>query len=42
MTIELNLITGMMFGVEYVYNPDEDEKHIVVDIAFVRILFSWF
>jgi hypothetical protein len=41
MTIELHIISGLMFGVEYVYEPEAEENHIVVDFAFVRILFSW-
>jgi hypothetical protein len=40
MIIEFNLITGIMFGVEYV-DSEDGEQHIVLDIAFLRILFSW-
>jgi hypothetical protein len=41
MTIELELIAGLMFGVEYVDVPELEFKHVVVDLGFVRVLFSF-
>ena len=42
MSIELSIIAGLMFGVEYVIDPEEDDvQYVVVDFAFVRLLFSW-
>jgi hypothetical protein len=41
MDIETNFIAGISLGVEYVKNPDTDENHIVVDLFFLRVLFSW-
>jgi hypothetical protein len=42
MTIEFNLITGIMAGIEYSDFTDEGgEKHLVIDILFFRVLFSW-
>lgn len=39
MVIDINLITGIMFGVEYA--ELDGERHVVLDLAFVRILFTW-
>ena len=42
MSVELNLITGVMLGFEYAdFTDDGGDKFVVVDILFVRILFSW-
>lgn len=41
MIIEANLITGMMLGFELVELPEEECQHLVVDILFVRFVFSW-
>jgi len=47
MTIELNLITGLMLGFEYVDRSDEEQdddydgKYVVIDLLILRILFSW-
>ena len=42
MIVEVNLIGGLMLGFEFVNNPDEEEiSHIVVDIFFVRIVFTY-
>lgn len=41
MSIELNLISGIMLGAEYVFDPEEEVNYLVVDILFVRVLFGW-
>jgi hypothetical protein len=42
MEISIHLITGIMFGVEYVDDDlEEDLHHLVFDIAFVRIMLTW-
>lgn len=41
MTLQVNLLTGLMLGIEYVDMPELDEQHVVVDILFIRIVFSW-
>lgn len=38
MTIEMSLITGIMFGFEYV---ETEDRHLVIDVAFLRILFTF-
>ena len=38
MEIELNVISGIMFGVEYV---EAEDRHIVIDIGFLRILVTF-
>jgi hypothetical protein len=40
MTIALHLISGMMLGIEFI--PEyEDEKAIVIDIFVLRIMIFW-
>ena len=39
--IELNFISGIMLGVEYIQDPEDETHYLVVDLLFVRILFSW-
>jgi len=42
MIIEANLIAGIMLGFELLNNPDDEEiNHIVVDIFFVRVVFTY-
>ena len=42
MEITVHFITGIMFGVEYVDDDlEEDLHHLVFDIGFVRIMFTW-
>ena len=41
MSIDLNFITGMMLGLEYVQDPEEEVNYLVVDILFVRLLIGW-
>lgn len=41
MTLQVNLLTGLMLGIEYVDLPEMDEQHVVIDILFLRIVFSW-
>jgi hypothetical protein len=43
MQITLHIITGIMAGMEYVEQEDEDGpfKTIVIDLLFVRICFMW-
>lgn len=43
MQLTLNFITGIMFGMEYVEQEDEDGpfKTLVFDLFFVRICFMW-
>ena len=42
MIIEANFIAGVMLGFELLNNPDDEEiNHIVVDIFFVRIVFTY-
>jgi hypothetical protein len=42
MLIDLNLITGLMLGFEYVDMEDEGEgRHLVFDILFVRVLVTF-
>jgi hypothetical protein len=42
MEITIHLITGIMFGVEYVEDDfEEDVHHLVIDIGFVRVMFTW-
>ena len=40
MQIELCFITGIAFGIEYV-NVGDGEQNVVLDFAFLRVLFSW-
>ena len=39
--IDINLISGIMLGAEYVQDPEDGTNYIVVDLLFVRILFGW-
>lgn len=39
--LQVNLLTGLMLGFEYVDLDELDEQHVVIDILFVRIVFSW-
>lgn len=39
--IDINLISGIMLGLEYVQDPEDGTNYIVVDLLFVRILFGW-
>ena len=42
MEITMHFITGIMFGIEYVDDDfDEELHHLVFDVAFVRIMFTW-
>ena len=41
MGITFNWITGMMVGVEYVYDEEEEVHHIATDFFIFRLLFSW-
>jgi hypothetical protein len=42
MIVDLNLITGLMLGFEYVDMEDEGEgRHLVLDILFVRVLITF-
>jgi hypothetical protein len=42
MEIELNFITGLMLGFEYVdMSQDDGDKHIVLDVLFLRIVVSF-
>jgi hypothetical protein len=40
MSIELNIITGLMLGAEYV-DMDDGERHIVIDILFARFVITF-
>lgn len=39
LAVFMNLITGMMLGVEYV--EDDGVNHLVIDLFIVRINFAW-
>jgi hypothetical protein len=48
MTIDINFITGLMLGAEYVhsssiddYDGDEDYHMVVVDLLFIRFVISF-
>ena len=41
MNIDLCIISGLMFGFEYVEVVDDEERYIVVDFAFLRILINF-
>jgi hypothetical protein len=41
MTVDLNIITGLMLGVEYV-DMEDGERHIVIDILFVRFVITFY
>jgi len=42
MIVEANFIAGVMIGFELLNNPNDEEiNHIVVDIFFVRIVFTY-
>jgi hypothetical protein len=43
MEITLNFITGIMLGMEYIEQCDEDGpfKTLVFDLFFVRLCFVW-
>lgn len=46
MEVEVLLITGLMFGVQYMaFDDDEDDdlagRHLVVDLGFVRTIFHF-
>lgn len=42
MEIELNFITGLMLGFEYVdMSQDDGDRHIVLDVLFLRIVVSF-
>lgn len=38
MTTQFSLVSGMMFGFEYVEDSDDGSKYIVIDLFFLRIL----
>lgn len=40
MTVVLHLISGMMLGIEFV-SEYEDEKAVVIDIFVLRIMIFW-
>jgi hypothetical protein len=44
MLVDIMLITGLMFGFEYVGEMDDDDgfdHHLIFDILFVRVLIFW-
>lgn len=41
MMISLSLISGMMLGIEHVFNDEEETNHLVLDVLIVRIMFTW-
>lgn len=40
--LELHLITGLMFGFEYVDTEESDATHAVIDLGIIRLLFTFF
>jgi hypothetical protein len=40
-TITMNFITGMMVGIEYVFDDEDEIHHLALDLFIVRFLFSW-
>jgi hypothetical protein len=42
MSIELNLITGLMLGVEFYAPEDEDEKYLIIDVLFARFIVTFY
>ena len=41
MTVDLNLIAGVMMGIEFVQDPEDGTNYFVLDCLFVRVLFGW-
>lgn len=41
MDIDVCIITGLMFGFEYVDVEELDARHLVIDFAFLRVLISF-
>jgi hypothetical protein len=39
MSIQAEILTGIMFGIEYVDVPELEDRYVVVDIGFLRLLF---
>jgi len=46
MSIEMSIIRGLCFGVEYVNGEDAGEDdvsvYVVIDLGFIRLLFTTF
>lgn len=40
--LEANLITGLMFGFEYVDVAESDATHVVLDLGIIRLVFTFF
>ena len=38
MNLSFEFISGAMFGIEFVWDEDEDINYTVIDILFLRIL----
>lgn len=39
--LDFSLISGVMVGIESVYDEDEDEEFIIIDLFCIRVLISW-
>ena len=37
--IDVSLIKGLMFGIEYAEDPEEQMFYVVVDVGFFRFLY---
>jgi len=39
-SISVNLITGVMLGVEFVTDDENNSRHMVIDLLILRLMFS--
>jgi hypothetical protein len=39
-SIDLNFITGVMLGLEFVSDEESNSRHMVLDLLIIRVLFS--
>lgn len=39
-SISINLITGMMLGIEFAEDEEDNSKHMVLDLLILRFMFS--
>lgn len=39
-SITYHFITGMMLGIEFVKNEEEESTHLVLDLLILRLMFS--
>ena len=39
-SIDLNFITGVMLGIEFITDEETNSRHMALDLLIIRVLFS--